>query len=87
MEQERIRLKPCMDAFQAAASVNEMQDTHSDLFPAYFACGNLDDWKKADSAFPNALDGAIPVLYAMNVCEWADDIAGSPICEAVKSAF
>ena len=84
VEQERIRLQPCMDAFQAAASVSDVRDTHSDLFPAYFACSNLDDWKKADSRFPNALDGADPIVYARNVCGNTASLEDSPVCNAVS---
>lgn len=75
----------CAAAFEEAAAVSDLQDTHADLFPAYSACTTLDEWKAADAAYPDAIDGADPVSYARNVCGGnSAQLSGTPICRAVS---
>ena len=78
-------LTECLEAFQAAHEVDPMQDTHADLYPAFHACATLDEWTAANERYPEAIDGADPVTYALNVCESAEAeaVQGSPVCEAV----
>ena len=77
---------PCMEAFAAAAAVSPYQDTHEDLFPAYAACTNTDDWKAADALHPAAIDGVDPVQYAMTVCAGnQEELGDTPICKAVNA--
>jgi hypothetical protein len=74
----------CSQAFADAAAVSEMQDTHEDLFSAYFACETLDDWIAANDEHPDAIDGVDPTMYASTVCEGnEDEIGESPICAAL----
>ena len=76
----------CRKAFRAAAAVDEMRDTHRDLFPAYSACTNLEEWKNADAMFPDAIDGVDPINYARNVCAGNQAVLGSTtICKAVNT--
>lgn len=78
--------KPCSDAFRAAAQVSEYHDTHQDLFPAYFACKSIEEWKVANTMYPKAIDGVDPVLYARNVCAGNQAQLGSaPICQVVNT--
>ena len=76
----------CTEAFAAAASISEYQDTHEDLFPAYSACTSIDEWKAADALYPAAIDGADPVRYAMTVCaNNQGELRETPICRAVNA--
>jgi hypothetical protein len=76
----------CADAFAAAASVSEFQDTHEDLFPAYSACSTVEEWKAADKLYPDAIDGVDPVSYAMTVCaNNQQELGDAPICRAVNA--
>jgi len=77
--------KSCSEAFEAAAKVNEYQDTHEDLFPAYFACRTIEEWKAASAMYPKAIDGVDPIRYAMNVCAANQARLGAaPVCQAVN---
>lgn len=76
----------CASAFEQAAAVSDLQDTHEDLFPAYSACKTLDEWKAADDAYPDAMDGVDPIVYARNVCDSNSARLGStPICQAAAN--
>lgn len=75
----------CAHAFLEAANVDAMRDTHKDLFPAYYACTSIEEWREADRMYPGAIDGVDPVMYAQNVCAGAqDELRDTPICEAVN---
>ena len=77
---------PCIRAFATAAAVSEYSDTREDLFPAYSACGSIDEWKEAYALHPNAIDGGSPEQHAMTVC--ADnqaELGETPICQAVNA--
>ncbi|MXX67251.1 MAG: hypothetical protein F4Z40_09795 [Chloroflexi bacterium] len=73
----------CMIAFQTAASVSDLRDQHSDLWPAFQACMNLDEWVAASEAHPDALDGADPIRYAFNQCASESAVGGSNVCKAI----
>ena len=77
---------PCVRAFGTAAGVSEYNDTREDLFPAYSACGSIDEWKAAYALHPNAIDGGNPVQYAMTVCaDNQTELGKTPICQAVNA--
>lgn len=80
------QLTPCEAAFARAAAVDNMHDTHADLFPAYTACKTLAEWRRANTAYPDAIDGVDPIVYARNVCAGNQARLGStPICKAVNA--
>lgn len=84
--EERTPTSPCLEAFADAASVSVYADTHEDLFPAYSACQSIDEWTRAYSAYPAAIDGGYPVEYAMRVCSGNQAVLGdTPICKAVNA--
>lgn len=58
----------CARDFAAAAEVDEMEDTGSDLYPAAKSCSSLEEWIAASEAHPDALDGADPETFARNTC-------------------
>jgi len=72
----------CLRAFKSAAAVSRFQDTNEDLFPAFRACGSLEEWRAASDKYPDALDGADPDSYAKTVCEQNAAVMGTPICNA-----
>ena len=77
---------PCMQAFEDAANVSEMHDTHEDLFPAYSACSSIEQWEMAHARYPRAIDGGNPVEYAMRVCAGNQEALGdTPICQAINA--
>ena len=79
-------LTPCMSAFADAASVDEYYDGAEDLFPAYSACKNVDEWKEAYSRYPKAIDGGNPVEYAMTVCaNYRAKIDQTRICKLLNA--
>lgn len=73
----------CMTAFESAAAVSDLRDQHSDLWPAFQACLDLDEWVAASRAHPDALDGADPIQYAFNQCAGEKAVGGSNICKAM----
>jgi hypothetical protein len=77
----------CMRAFEQAASVGEMQDTVSDLYPAALACGTLAEWAAASEAHPAALDGADPETFAGNMCLSAPpEVRAGALCAPIIEA-
>lgn len=75
----------CASAFARAASVSEFHDTHADLFPAYAACRDVEEWTAASRRFPAAIDGADPIRYAMTVCAGNQaELGQTAICRAVN---
>lgn len=75
----------CASAFERAASVSEFHDTHADLFPAYAACRNIEEWTAASDHFPEAIDGVDPIRYAMTVCaDNQTELGQTAICRTVN---
>lgn len=75
----------CAEAFKDAANVNEVQDTHQDLFPAYSACSSIEEWRAADALYPDAFDGVDPVQAAITVCAYNQrEIGSTRICRTVN---
>ena len=65
--------------------MDEYHDTHKDLFPAYFDCKTIEEWKAANTLYPKAIDGVDPVLYAMNVCAGNfAQLGSSAICKSLN---
>jgi hypothetical protein len=78
----------CMRAFEQAASVGEMQDTVSDLYPAALACGTLAEWTAASEAHPAALDGVSPEVFAGNMCLSAPpEVRAGALCAPIIEAW
>lgn len=71
----------CLDAFERAAQVGDMQDTVEDLDPAVRACKSLQEWKAADQAHPGALDGTDPETFLRNRCRYGDFGQAPSLCE------
>jgi hypothetical protein len=77
----------CMLAFERAASVGEMQDTVSDLYPAALACATLEEWTVASSAHPTVLDGVPPETFAENMCLSAPpEVRAGALCAPIIEA-
>lgn len=75
----------CDTAFAEAASVSDMEDQLSDLWPAFTACGTLEEFIAASENHPDALDGADPEIYATNQCLYEPVVEDSPICAEIGS--
>jgi hypothetical protein len=74
----------CLDAMRQAASVNDMQDTVSDLYPALEACESLEAFAFASSEHPAALDGVDAETFARNACRSAPQAArDAPLCTSL----
>jgi hypothetical protein len=82
-ESDSSEASACEDAFAEAAQVDEMQDAHSDLWPAFEACGSVEEFAAASDAHPDALDGVDPQTYAENQCASEPEVEGTPVCESV----
>lgn len=77
----------CMNAFEQAASVGEMQDTVSDLYPAALACETLAEWTAASDAYPTVLDGVPPETFAGNMCLSAPpEVRAGALCAPIIEA-
>lgn len=72
----------CDEAFSSAAEVSDLQDTHADMWPAFVACGSLEEFESSSSRVPDALDGADPALYVENQCRYEPTLEGSTLCDA-----
>lgn len=73
----------CRAAFEAAANVDEMADSVSDLYPAVRACGSVAEWTEAFDAVDGAgFTGRAEEILA-NVCI-APDLAGEPLCAEIQ---
>ena len=73
----------CRAAFEAAANVDEMSDSVSDLYPAVRACGSVVEWTGAFDAVQGAgFTGPAEEVLA-NVCT-APELAGEPLCVEVQ---
>lgn len=70
----------CQRAFAAAAAVDEMQDTVTDLDPAVQACVSLDEWAAGSASNPTALDGADPWEFLGNRCNSGEGLAETTLC-------
>lgn len=75
----------CDDAFDQAASVDKMQDTVEDLYPAARACESLEDWIAASERHPDAIEDADPEVFARNVCMYGEDVTDSLLCQELGS--
>ena len=75
----------CDEAFAAAASVDDMHDTVSDLYPAVRECLNVDAWVAAADANPGAIAvGVNPLTFLGNVCgDPESGLEGAPLCQQV----
>jgi hypothetical protein len=73
----------CEEAFTAAAGVDAMADSVSDLYPAVRACATIEAWTAAFDENDGAgfLGSATDVLR--NVC-MAPEIADEPLCAMVQ---
>jgi hypothetical protein len=79
-EEEAVSAE-CMNAMRTAASVSDMQDTVSDLYPALEACGTVEAFTAASEEHPDALDGVDPETFARNACRSAPQAArDAPLC-------
>lgn len=76
----------CDAAFEQAAQPGEMEDTVENLYPAARACESIADWTAASEQHPDALDGADPEGFAINVCAYGEDVADSPLCQEVNAS-
>lgn len=72
----------CHAAFVAAAGVDSMADSVSDLYPAMRACGTVAEWTEAYNAVDGAgFDGAAEQVLA-NAC-LAVEVADELLCAEV----
>jgi hypothetical protein len=59
----------CNSAFAAAAAVDVMADTVSDLYPAVRACASVAEWVAAANGNPGAISSGVdPREFLGNVC-------------------
>jgi len=70
----------CEAAIKAAAAIDEMADTVTDLDPAILACDSLADFSSAAARYPTALDGADATNFVRTRCAAIDSLASSPVC-------
>lgn len=73
----------CEQAFAEAAEVGEMEDVLADLYPAARNCLSVDEWVDASEKYPDALDGADPVIFLRNLCTDPDLIGANDLCSQV----
>lgn len=73
----------CEDAVAVAAEVGGTGDQPDDLWPAFDACGSVDELASADQVHPEALDGADPATYVSTQCETEPAVEGSVLCESL----
>ncbi|HWP62910.1 MAG TPA: hypothetical protein VNO86_05525 [Candidatus Binatia bacterium] len=73
----------CDEAFKAAASVDEMQDTVADLYPAVRAC-SLEQWDQAWERYGDDLGFAGTSREVLgNIC-LAPEVADEALCQALN---
>jgi hypothetical protein len=77
---EGPEVSACEEAFAEAAEVDDMSDVHEDLWPAFEACGDLDEFSAAAEKYPDAINGTDPETYAKNGCLYEESLAESPVC-------
>jgi hypothetical protein len=75
--------KACDDAFAAAAAVDDMHDTVTDLDPAVAACATLAEWTAASIAHPGAIsEGVDPAVFLGNRCD-ETYLASTALCKSI----
>jgi hypothetical protein len=75
--------KACDDAFAAAAAIDDMHDTVTDLDPAVAACTTLAEWTAASVAHPGAIsEGVDPAEFLRNRCD-ESYLASTALCQSV----
>ena len=75
----------CQAAFDAAASVDAMSDTVSDLYPAVAACSSIADWTAAYNAVNGAGFSGSATEVLGNVCG-AAEVASLSLCIQMNGA-
>ncbi len=73
----------CEDAFAAAAGVDKMADSVSDLYTAVRACPSVAAWSAAFDAHNGAGFEGSATEVLRNVC-LADEVAGEALCAEVQ---
>jgi hypothetical protein len=74
----------CDAAFAAAAGVDEMSDSVSDLYSAIRACSTVADWSAAFAAHGGAGFTGTPTEVLRNAC-MAAEVASAPLCKSVEA--
>ncbi len=69
----------CLEAFEAAAGVDAMADTVSDLYPAVAACASANEWAAAFGAVDGAGFTGTADEVLSNVC-FAPEVSALPLC-------
>ena len=74
----------CVQAVEAAAAVDSMQDTVEDLDESISVCPSLAVLRAVSDLFPNAFDGASVLEFVRNRCALNDELASSAVCEQAR---
>jgi hypothetical protein len=75
----------CDADFAAAAAVDDMSDSVSDLYPAVRDCRSLEEWSAAFVAHDGAGFVGDPIEFLRNACR-GPEINNEPLCKSVPSA-
>jgi hypothetical protein len=75
-------MSACESAIKAAAEVDEMADTVTDLDPAIETCASLAEFASFAASYPTALDGADPRTFVGNRCREAS-LASTTLCREI----
>lgn len=74
----------CESAVAAAAAIDDMSDTVSDLDPAIRNCATIEDLRAAAAKYPKAFDGVDPVEFVRNRCASSSGPTAAGLCSLVK---
>jgi hypothetical protein len=74
----------CDAAFAAAAGVDEMSDSVSDLYPAIRTCSTVTAWSAAFAVHGGAGFTGTPTDVLRNACT-AAEVASAPLCKSVEA--
>lgn len=71
----------CEEAFKDAAEVDELRDTHEDLWPAFESCGSIEEFAAASQKHPGAVEeGVDPQTYVENQCLYEPALEHARLC-------
>ena len=74
----------CEAAIQAAAEVDAMQDTHEDVWPAFDACADVEEFSAAVEEYGGErFEGVDPATYVQNQCMSEPQVEGTSVCQSL----
>lgn len=73
-------LTPCQTVFKEAAEKSDLEDSVDDLNLAFVECETEEEWIAASEKYPAALDGADPITFINNRCEFGPFNKQNSLC-------